>query len=104
MVTPRTQGLACGSACTGEGAAISLFLFPLLGGGYQSVKGQPGRGQATGYGFGKSVSESGLFTNPALLGAIALSVVLLLGGQVIAEYERLERPGATIAPTPMHTD
>ena len=32
------------------------------------------------------------------------ATLLLLGGQVIAEYERLERPGATIAPTPMHTD
>jgi membrane protein len=32
------------------------------------------------------------------------ATLLLFGGQVIAEYERLERPGARIEPTPMHTD
>ena len=32
------------------------------------------------------------------------AMLLLFGGQVIAEYERLGLPGATVAPTPMHTD
>ncbi|WP_194715704.1 YihY/virulence factor BrkB family protein [Noviherbaspirillum soli] len=32
------------------------------------------------------------------------ATLLLFGGQVIAEYERLERPGARVEPTPMHTD
>jgi YihY family inner membrane protein len=32
------------------------------------------------------------------------ATLLLFGGQVIAEYERLEKPGATLAPTPMRTD
>jgi YihY family inner membrane protein len=32
------------------------------------------------------------------------ATLLLFGGQVIAEYERLAMPGATLAPTPMHTD
>ena len=39
-----------------------------------------------------------------LLSLEIAALVLLLGAQVIAEYERLEKPGATIAPTPMHTD
>lgn len=32
------------------------------------------------------------------------AMLLLFGGQVIAEYERLGMPGATVPPTPMHTD
>lgn len=32
------------------------------------------------------------------------ATLLLFGGQVIAEYERLEKPGARLEPTPMHTD
>ena len=32
------------------------------------------------------------------------ATLLLFGGQVIAEYERLAMPGATLAPTPMRTD
>lgn len=32
------------------------------------------------------------------------ATLLLFGGQVIAEYERLERPGARVEPTPLHTD
>ena len=32
------------------------------------------------------------------------AILLLFGGQVIAEYERLEKPGARIEPVPMHTD
>ncbi|MDB5760257.1 MAG: yihY [Burkholderia sp.] len=31
------------------------------------------------------------------------ATLLLFGGQVIAEYERLEKPGATLAPPPMRT-
>ena len=35
------------------GAALSiLFLFPLLWGGYESFRGQPGSGQESGFGFG----------------------------------------------------
>jgi membrane protein len=32
------------------------------------------------------------------------AMLLLFGGQVIAEYERLGMPGARVPPTPMHTD
>jgi len=32
------------------------------------------------------------------------ATLLLFGGQVIAEYERLEKPGATVGPIPMRTD
>ena len=52
-----------------------------------------------------AVVYGSLTTSIVVLLSLELGATLLLfGGQVIAEYERLEKPGATVAPTPMHTD
>jgi multiple sugar transport system permease protein len=80
---------------TGLALAI-LFLFPLVWGGWSSVKGQPGSSQATGFGFANYVAMARygegvgtyLFntTVVALLTVVGTLAVSTLGGYAFARF------------------
>ena len=77
-------------------ALAVLFLFPLLWGGFSSVKGQPGSSQATGFGFDNYAAMAqygeGIGTLPvqhrrvALLTVVGTLVVSTLGGYAFARF------------------
>ena len=80
----------------GLGLAI-VFLFPLVWGGYSSVKGQPGSSQETGFGFGNYVAMAqfgeGVATyllNTAIVAGLTVAgtlVVSTLGGYAFARFQ-----------------
>jgi multiple sugar transport system permease protein len=83
------------------GAALSiLFLFPLLWGGVESVKGQPGSGQATGLGFGNytKMAEYGEGITTYLANSAAVSAMTVVGTLVVSAlggyaFARFRFPG-----------
>jgi multiple sugar transport system permease protein len=78
-------------------ALAILFLFPLLWSGWSSVRGQPGFGQASGYGFGNYTTMAkfgeGLpryLTNSLLVSSMTVAgtlVVSALGGYAFARFQ-----------------
>jgi multiple sugar transport system permease protein len=102
--TRSTRSMRSGTRLAGQagfyvtGAALAiLFLFPLVWSGWSSVQGQPGSGQATGYGFGNyarmfSFGEGvpTYFTNSVLISVMTVAGTLLvstLGGYGFARFD-----------------
>ncbi|GII54755.1 sugar ABC transporter permease [Planotetraspora thailandica] len=77
-------------------ALAVLFLFPLAWSGWSSVRGQPGSGQAGGYGFGNYTQMAAFgeglptyLTNSLLVSAMTVAgtlVVAALGGYAFARF------------------
>ena len=77
-----------------------LFLFPLLWGGVESVKGQAGSGQATGFGFGNytKMAEYGEGIATYLANTAAVSAMTVVGTLVVSAlggyaFARFRFPG-----------
>jgi multiple sugar transport system permease protein len=86
------------------GLALSvLFLFPLLWGGYFSVKGQPGSSQSTGFGFKNytAMAKYGEGVGQYLFNSAYVAVVTVIGTLVIATFAgyafaRFDFPGKNL--------
>jgi multiple sugar transport system permease protein len=86
------------------GAALSiLFLLPLAWSGYSSVKGQPGSGQESGYGFGNymRMADYGEGIATYLLNTAAVSAMSVVGTLVVSAlggyaFARFRFPGKEV--------
>lgn len=95
MTASRAAGRA-GYYTTSTALAV-LFLFPLVWSGWSSVKGQPGSGQSSGYGFGNYARMAGFgeglttyFLNSAQVSVLTVAgtlVVSSLGGYAFARFD-----------------
>jgi multiple sugar transport system permease protein len=86
------------------GIALSiLFIFPLLWGGYESLQGQPGSGQETGFGFGNytRMAEYGEGIVTYLLNTAAVSAMTVAGTLAVSAlggyaFARFRFPGKEV--------
>jgi multiple sugar transport system permease protein len=83
------------------GAALAvLFIFPLLWSGYSSVKGQPGSGQASVYGFGnyQAMAQHGegvgtYLLNTAIVSGLCVAGTLFVSALGGCAFARFRFPG-----------
>jgi multiple sugar transport system permease protein len=88
----------------GSGAALSvLFVFPLLWSGYSSLKGEPGSGQAEGFGFGNytRMAEYGEGVATYLFNTAAVSLMTVAGTLIVSSlggyaFARFDFPGKNL--------
>jgi multiple sugar transport system permease protein len=87
---------------TGASLAI-LFLFPLLWSGYSSVHGEPGSGQAEGFGFGNytKMADYGEGLTSYLVNSLAVSLMTVIGTLVVSAlggyaFARFSFPGKNL--------
>ncbi|MFG2000647.1 carbohydrate ABC transporter permease [Spirillospora sp. NPDC048911] len=88
----------------GAGACLAvLFLFPLLWSGYSSLKGQPGSGQASGFGLGNYTKMAGYGEGlpTYLFNSVAVSAMTVAGTIVVSglggyAFARFSFPGKNL--------
>jgi multiple sugar transport system permease protein len=100
-VKPSVAGRA-GYYTSGAALAV-LFIFPLFWSGYSSVKGQPGSGQESGYGFGNytKMAEYGEGVGTYLLNTTIVSLLTVGGTLVVSAlggyaFARFSFPGKNL--------
>jgi multiple sugar transport system permease protein len=88
---------------TTAAALAVLFLFPLLWSGYSSLKGEPGSGQESGFGFGNyaRMAEYGEGVSTYLANTLAVSLMSVVGTLVVSAlggygFARFRFPGKEV--------
>ena len=84
---------------TGLALAI-LFLFPLVWGGWSSVKGQPGSSQATGFGFANyaAMARYGEGIATYLLNTTIVALLTVVGTLLVVSRSAATRSRASTSP------